>query len=1418
MNKLDLATAEALIDFSGKGAVSDDLSKLQLKGVVALHNILSEKGLAYLADEVGMGKTYVALGVVALMRRFKPDLRVLYLLPKNNVRDKWLKDYRSFIDKNYRSQDGIVKGFGNVPAAPNRLCNSLSDLVQAVATESVRDYFICTSAFSLPMGGTSAELRVTLDRFRAALPQNAARVDALIEALKHLNSTDVDMSTFKLRVKQSWAAALNGILPKFDLVVVDEAHNYRRGLQSADRNQLLATVLGTDKGSSSTSMKRVNRVLLLSATPFDREIGQLKRQLELFAKGELLEVAPKATWDQIHTALKPFMVRRLNSILLGNKAHTRNMYRTEHRCGDGAEVKLGLEQQLFAALVQKKVSESLNENNSGKFELGMLASFESYLPSNKGKPVQFDGVDDQASTVEGRERDAPDRTVVEYLVNDFQNRFRAFPPHPKMDVVAHRAKVSALDANKKQLIFVRRVGSVGELKAKIEDGYNRWIAQYVANDPAVTEWFSEYQKRIGERQLAQIDDELDEDKANLSSFFAWFYRGNNELLSRASGQLQITPFNYRNLLGSASMMFATNWSALPGMPRPDQLDFGSLTELPSLPSSPSRAQQFERAQYAYIRTVMNSPDSYCERVARRIFSLAYFDVKTEPAVVDASGLVQALSQTTFWEVVQTQPDLANLGLRWTNETFDALAGANETVAESLIRKILVHHRLAAAICRLDHPFIDLYALRGSRGKSEDGSADENLIRAFSTLLNAQSKNPDAFSSFTVLRDLFANLDLLLKQNFEDAADKALTELTTYLTRQLQPLSPVLGATGMNSASRSAIARKFRMPGYPRVLVSTDVFQEGEDLHTFCDSVVHYGISASPISLEQKVGRVDRIASMSHRAMKSVTTGHEDHYIQVGFPHIRESLEFLQVRLAARNLNQFLLSMNKIGDTGPLPATNVELAQHLLDSSPIEPPLVDELKSPFEILPPALDGCNRTNELIEAQRILNERTAHVQSTVESCIGIATGEQVSLRPSCGRLQWENVNGMSVSLKGAHGRDQLILSITAPYLGAYDENAAEAPDAAEYLSQLQENPLIRLQKFSASDDSLSRNVRRNAEIFAGTKGILSDEETLDLYQRVSGEVWHAELSESLPNSLPELVASLCGRHGSYQVKQGKSKDLIYIFDVEDRKQHVQWRILGGYVVLTAQILDTDQTAELGSHKQLLVQHTLNRNALFDMVDFHIDTDLALAVRAIHSLTHLDREELEFAASMVAFEADRLRQILFSVDQDEDKGDSGDESKVVSKAVSSLRVWAADNDVMCIVREVLSKGPLTSDELIRQTAYGLGYQRAALGISTALEGSLHAAARRGITMRNGNLVQLQAHSIADYDHEHLKNQFLAAISRQTSGFIEREQAVRAFARWMGFARTGPVIADVGASLIRKLIHAGRLQTSGSQIRRDRS
>lgn len=189
---------------------------------------------------------------------------------------------------------------------------------------------------------------------------------------------------------------------------------------------------------------------------------------------------------------------------------------------------------------------------------------------------------------------------------------------------------------------------------------------------------------------------------------------------------------------------------------------------------------------------------------------------------------------------------------------------------------------------------------------------------------------------------------------------------------LTVLSLMDGATGENGHNRSHIARKFRMPGYPRILVSTEVLQEGEDLHTFCDSVQHYGLSATPIALEQKVGRVDRVGSLAQRQMEAAGPHYAEHFIQVSFPHIRESLESIQVREVARNLNQFLLSLHTLGQMTS-DSTQLELSAASADPEDIPAQISTKLESPYEVQPADLAGAalefqataSQTNELEEA---------------------------------------------------------------------------------------------------------------------------------------------------------------------------------------------------------------------------------------------------------------------------------------------------------------------------------------------------------------------------------------------------------------------------------------------------------------------
>ena len=116
---ISIGTAKQLLDFGariGQGQRADE----QLAGAVAIHNILIERGIAYLADEVGMGKTYVALGALALFRHFQPDFRVLVIAPRENIQYKWMKELRNFVANNIRFPDLRMKALDGRPVTATR--------------------------------------------------------------------------------------------------------------------------------------------------------------------------------------------------------------------------------------------------------------------------------------------------------------------------------------------------------------------------------------------------------------------------------------------------------------------------------------------------------------------------------------------------------------------------------------------------------------------------------------------------------------------------------------------------------------------------------------------------------------------------------------------------------------------------------------------------------------------------------------------------------------------------------------------------------------------------------------------------------------------------------------------------------------------------------------------------------------------------------------------------------------------------------------------------------------------------------------------------------------------------------------------------------------------------------------------------
>ena len=125
LNKED---ARHIINLNPYKVIDDDIAARQFDVIVKGFNHLmqDQNNFLYIADEVGLGKTYVALGIATLMRRFCPvekrdNYKDVVVVPKQNLQHKWIKEINNFITHNYLQECNIVK---SVLGSPVGSCTS----------------------------------------------------------------------------------------------------------------------------------------------------------------------------------------------------------------------------------------------------------------------------------------------------------------------------------------------------------------------------------------------------------------------------------------------------------------------------------------------------------------------------------------------------------------------------------------------------------------------------------------------------------------------------------------------------------------------------------------------------------------------------------------------------------------------------------------------------------------------------------------------------------------------------------------------------------------------------------------------------------------------------------------------------------------------------------------------------------------------------------------------------------------------------------------------------------------------------------------------------------------------------------------------------------------------------------------------
>jgi hypothetical protein len=102
-------------------------------------------------------------------------------------------------------------------------------------------------------------------------------------------------------------------------------------------------------------------------------------------------------------------------------------------------------------------------------------------------------------------------------------------------------------------------------------------------------------------------------------------------------------------------------------------------------------------------------------------------------------------------------------------------------------------------------------------------------------------------------------------------------------------------------SSEAVQFAFNLPGPPYVLICTKMAREGIDLHLWCRRVVQYDLEWNPALMEQQIGRVDRIGSLSRRDSQPVEVvwawvpGTFEEYMA---RKVKERMEMMKILLGA----------------------------------------------------------------------------------------------------------------------------------------------------------------------------------------------------------------------------------------------------------------------------------------------------------------------------------------------------------------------------------------------------------------------------------------------------------------------------------------------------------------------------------------
>lgn len=917
--------------------------------------LLDEQPGVVLADEVGMGKTYEALGVIAARMHENASARTLILTPGPDLNTKWVKEVRAFSDADQQMYAGF-----------DEQCTEAKTLAQLV--EGLRTNRIVVAPVSIFAGSRAQVDKVFLlsawaegndlagNQTAAILRRysdDAQRVDtdhtrflgtfepevikpAMREALRahrrhgkpsldaiwkegtyddFANTQRVDSALADLRFR-----VLGQLVPALDLLVVDEAHKLKNA-QSVRATGVRTVFEG-----------RFEKALFLTATPFQLTVDELRQVFALFS---LARSAPPDLMDRA--------ARLLEDVAAYTQTYDELDRVWRQLDGEGARD--------FESWFERDPSFAAEPNDASLRIVGGLARRLLSLKREKIEPgfrswmVRSLREDKRSYRRSSRTRLQPrNGPGVPFLLYE-----RFIAELFRSNARTHKA---AVQINMVSSFGAAREGALlsDEVRTSLPpeaEGYRKMLRR-VVGDLRDT--------RGGHPKVDHV----------VKDALAAASRGEKTLVFCA--RVETLHELKREIEAAWNDEMLKSWSrAYPGVPAEEIFDqTGDETRLRGLHSKLQvRFQSGRDALYLALR----------ERYVATVLNASSFAQQNLPAIVERANeilgqqrLTKAHAERLDWSILKRcveqstaqisegtdpgadvdpealrrlrDPEFVRLGIdleaddaesssvgtftpEWKVQIDDARLVVSQVHLWSHLTGPLVGvpadlrvrsvERLAGYLVSRYVPFLaDLMAFAKAEGLDVSALEGRHLLPVVDRFWTTPAGRPwcDLLRSFLIYA---GRLDVARRREvLDDTKAGAIVRHT------------------VDGESRERLREAFNTPLYPMVLVANEVMQEGLDLHHHCRRVVHHDLAWNPAQLEQRVGRVDRLGSLVQRMrLKNPTTT-----LDIELPLIANTIdERLErtVRLRERWLEFLLGASPKIEEYGLADEPSVPLPEAFADA-------------------------------------------------------------------------------------------------------------------------------------------------------------------------------------------------------------------------------------------------------------------------------------------------------------------------------------------------------------------------------------------------------------------------------------------------------------------------------------------------------